>query len=85
MINIALSRTSSRASPIRGVVSILPRVDLLKNTEVDWFCILSLFRLDTLSAIYIHVLGDHGSSSTCVFIMVDPLCYQRRINEVYEQ
>ena len=49
MINIALSRTFSRALPICGVVSILPRVDLLENTEVDWFCIFSLFRLDTLS------------------------------------
>ena len=48
MINIALSRTFLRTSPICGAVSILPRVDLLENTEVDWFCILSLFRLDTL-------------------------------------
>ena len=30
------------------MVSILPMVDLLGNTEVDWFCILSYFRLDTL-------------------------------------
>ena len=56
MINIALSRTFSRASPICGVVSILPRVDLLENTEVDWFCILSLFRLDTLTIIIITII-----------------------------
>ena len=31
------------------MVSILPMVDLLGNTAVDWFCILSYFRLDTLS------------------------------------
>ena len=30
------------------MVSILPMVDLLRNTAVDWFCILSYFRLDTL-------------------------------------
>ena len=30
------------------MVSILPMVDLLGNTAVDWFCILSYFRLDTL-------------------------------------
>ena len=30
------------------MVSILPMVDLLGNTGVDWFCILSYFRLDTL-------------------------------------
>ena len=46
--NIALSQTFSRVSPICSVVSILPRVDLTDNTEMDWFCILSLFRLDTL-------------------------------------
>ena len=31
------------------MVSILPMVDLLGNTAVDWFCILSYFRLDTLT------------------------------------
>ena len=30
------------------MVSILPMVDLLGNTAVDLFCILSYFRLDTL-------------------------------------
>ena len=30
------------------MASILPMVDLLGNTAVDWFCILSYFRLDTL-------------------------------------
>ena len=30
------------------MVSILPIVDPLGNTAVDWFCILSYFRLDTL-------------------------------------
>ena len=30
------------------MVSILPRVDLTENTEMDWFCILPLFRLDSL-------------------------------------
>ena len=42
----------SRVLPICSVVSILPRVDLAENTEMDRFCILSLFRLDTLSNIY---------------------------------
>ena len=37
-----------RVIPICGMVSILPMVDLLGNTAVDWFCILSYFRLDTL-------------------------------------
>ena len=31
------------------MVSILPRVDLTENTEMEWFCILPLFRLDTLN------------------------------------
>ena len=30
------------------MVSIIPRVDLLGNTVVDWICKLSYFRLDTL-------------------------------------
>ena len=30
------------------MVSILPMVDLLGNTAMDWFYILSYFRLDTL-------------------------------------
>ena len=30
------------------MVSIIPRVDLLGNTVVDWICKLSFFRLDTL-------------------------------------
>ena len=36
------------ALPICGMVSIIPRVDLLGNTVVDWICKLSYFRLDTL-------------------------------------
>ena len=35
------------------MVSILPMVDLLGNTAVDWFCILSYFQLDTLPCSYI--------------------------------
>ena len=31
------------------MVSILPMVDLLGNTAVGWFCILSYFRLDSLT------------------------------------
>ena len=31
------------------MVSIIPRVDLLGNTVVDWICKLSYFRLDTLT------------------------------------
>ena len=30
------------------MVSVIPRVDLLENTEMNSFCILSLFGLDTL-------------------------------------
>ena len=30
------------------MVSMIPRVDLLGNTMVDWICKLSYFRLDTL-------------------------------------
>ena len=30
------------------MVSVIPRVDLLENTEMNLFCILSLFGLDTL-------------------------------------
>ena len=33
------------------MISILPMVDLLGNTAVDWFCILSYFRLDTLTEV----------------------------------
>ena len=51
--NIAISQTFSSVSPICGVVSILPRVDLTKNTEVDWFCIPSRFRLVILEVVSI--------------------------------
>ena len=48
-LNIAFSQTFLKVSPSCGVVSILPRVDLTENTEMDWFCALPLFQLDTLS------------------------------------
>ena len=53
------------------MVSILPMVDLLGNTAVDWFYILSYFRLDTLPCYY--VMGPnntdrfYGSRSHNVF------------------
>ena len=34
------------------MVSIIPRVDLLGNTVVDWICKLSYFRLDTLNHVF---------------------------------
>ena len=43
------------------MVSILPMVDLLGNTAVDWFCILSYFRLDTLSCVCIHSLSHRSA------------------------
>ena len=52
----------SRASPICGIVSILPRVDLKENTKVDWFCISSLFRVVTLHQ---YKLGYLSSYTYC--------------------
>ena len=45
------------------MVSILPGVDLLKNTEVNSFCILSLLGLDTLSNVIrpFHARGSVGN------------------------
>ena len=59
------------------MVSIKPRVDLLRNTVVDWICKLSYFRLDTLDQV-IHdnrnyvpqILGASGVSR--VYKLVGP-------------
>ena len=48
MIDIVFSQTFSMVSPIYSVVSISPRVDLTENIEMDWFCIVPVFQLDTL-------------------------------------
>ena len=47
------------------MVSIIPRVDLLGNTIVDWICKLSYFRLDTLTYIMVdmHAHTDTRSHS----------------------
>ena len=41
------------------MVSILPRVGLHENTEINSFCILRLFRLDTLK--FVTLFGREGS------------------------
>ena len=53
MIDTVFSQTFSVVSPIYSVVSISPRVDLAENIGMDRFCIVSVFRLDTLSESYL--------------------------------
>ena len=42
------------------MVSIIPRVDLLGNTVVDWICKLSYFRLDTLTVTTLDTTIDNS-------------------------
>ena len=55
------------------MVSILPMVDLLGNTAVDWFCILSYFRLDTLPVLV--------SEYTIVYEVTEPLIPPEMLND----
>ena len=50
------------------MVSIIPRVDVLGNTVVDWICKLSYFRLDTL-----HVV--EGGHLKCGFVYTSAWLY----------
>ena len=58
MVDIVFSQTFSMVSPIYSVVSISPKVDLTENIEMDWFCIVTVFRLDAL------LMGNGHASST---------------------
>ena len=55
MIDIVFLQTFSMVSPIYSVVSISLRVDLTENIGMYWFCIVSVFRLDTLPVKEVHV------------------------------
>ena len=61
------------------MVSILPMVDLLGNTAVDWFCILSYFRLDTLhndiKDTGIGTVAERGHE--CPKLVTPPICFAR--------
>ena len=50
MIDFVFSQTFSMVLPIYSVVSISHRVNLTENIGMDWFCIVSVFQLDTLAA-----------------------------------
>ena len=60
------------------MVSIIPRVDLLGNTMVDWICKLSYFRLDTLYdalADFVHVSHKRVDCAITVRELIHFLLY----------